>query len=64
MKKEITYPCIVYVEAALMENGEVIHLGKTIGRIGEKQRELLEAGATKTARGNEPVVALGNGNVA
>ena len=58
-KKEVQYPMVVYVEGALMEEGEVLHYGKRIGRINDKQRELIEAGATKLTRGNEIVVALG-----
>lgn len=62
-EKEVTYPMIVLLEAALMENGEVIHFGKSLGYINKKQLDLVEKGATKTARGNEPIVAIGS-NVA
>ena len=51
-KKEITYPAIVYVEAALMENGEVLHYGKSLGFINDKQKDLVESGATKLTKGN------------
>lgn len=60
MTKDTNYPKIVLVEGALMENGEVIHFGKTLGFINDKQRDLVEAGASKLARGGEPVVALGD----
>ena len=50
----------VMLEAALMENGEVIHYGKTLGYIGKKQRELIESRATKLSRPNVVVVALGD----
>ena len=59
-KEEIKYPIIVYVEGALMENGEVIHYGQTLGYICKKQRELIEAEATRLTKGNEIVVALGD----
>lgn len=53
---------IVYVEAALMPNGEVIHLGKTLGYVSKRQAEMVESGACKLTRGSEPVVALGKDN--
>jgi len=59
-KKEITYPLVVHVEGVLMANGEFIHYGKSLGWINEKQRDLVESGASKLARGNEIVIALGN----
>lgn len=49
---------IVYVEAVLMPNNELIHMGQTIGYINEKQRELIDSGANKSTRGNEVVVAI------
>ena len=58
-KSEVQYPVVVLLEAALMANGEVIHFGKTLGFINERQRELVENGASKTARGGEIVVAVG-----
>ena len=54
------YPKIVLIEGALMANGEVIHFGKSLGFINKKQKDLVESGANKIARGNEPVVALGD----
>lgn len=66
-KEEIEYPMVVMLEAVLMGNGEVIHFGKSLGFAGKKQMELVESGATKIARGNEPVVAIrthGRDNVA
>lgn len=58
-----TYPKIVMVEAVLMENGEVIHFGKTLGFINEGQRKIVESEATKLAKNGQMVVALGD-NVA
>lgn len=49
---------IVYVEAALMPNNELIHMGQTLGYINEKQRKLVDSGANKLTRGNEVVVAI------
>ncbi len=49
---------IVYIEAVLMDNGELIHFGKTLGFITDKQRGLLDARATKMTKGSEPVVAI------
>ena len=57
-------PIIVYLEACLMPNGEVIHFGKSLGFISDKQKELVESGATKLTRGKEIVIAVGKKNVA
>lgn len=62
-KVEVLYPKVVYVEAVIMANGEVIHYGKTLGFANKKQIDLLEAGANKLTRGSEDVIAL-NGNIA
>lgn len=58
-EKGFTYPVVVYVEAVAMANGEIIHYGKTIGFMNERQVSMLEAGATKLTKGSEPVVAVG-----
>lgn len=58
-KKDTIYPKIVLVEGALMANGEFIHFGKSLGWINERQRELVENGASKMARGTEIIIALG-----
>lgn len=50
---------IVLLEAVLMGNGEIIHFGKSLGCINKKQQDLVENGATKTARGHEIIVAIG-----
>lgn len=57
------YPKIVYIEAILMANGELIHYGKSLGYISDKQIEIIESGAEKLTRGSESVVAL-NPNIA
>jgi hypothetical protein len=62
-KKEILYPLVVSLEAVLMANGEVLHYGKSLGFVSEKEMDLVESGATKLARGGEIMVALGD-NVA
>lgn len=49
---------IVYLEAVLMPNGELIHFGKSLGFTSEEQRELVEKGATKLTKGKEKVVAI------
>ena len=59
-EKDTTYPKVVVIEGALMGNGEFIHYGKSLGFINERQRDLIESGAHKIARGTEPVVALGD----
>lgn len=41
-----------------MDNNELIHFGKSLGFITDRQRDLLEAHATKTTRGNEVVVCI------
>lgn len=50
---------VVYVEAVLMPNGEVIHFGKTLGFANKRQIDLVEKGATKITKGGEAVIALG-----
>lgn len=54
------YPKVVLLEAVAMANGEIIHYGKSLGFMNQKQIELLESGATKMSRGSEPVVAVGS----
>ena len=49
---------IVYIEAVLMENNELIHFGKSLGFITNEQRSRVDARATKLTRGKEIVVAL------
>ena len=56
----ITYPLVVLIEGVIMANGELIHYGRSLGFVNEKQLELLETGANKTARGHEPIIALGD----
>lgn len=52
---------IVYIEAVLMDNREVIHMGKIIGKIGRRQLELINNGATKLTKGHEKIVAISKG---
>jgi hypothetical protein len=49
---------VVYVEAVLMPNREVIHFGKTLGFVTDKQAQLVDSGACKMTTGNEPVVSV------
>lgn len=49
---------IVYVEAVLMPNNEVLHLGKSLGYISNEQRRLVNAGVNKTSEDNIEVVEL------
>ena len=56
----MNYPTIVYLEVALMENGECLHYGQSLGCVNEQQRKLVESGATKLTRGSVPMVALGD----
>lgn len=48
---------IVYLEAALMPNNEVLHLGKSLGYISDRQRELVTFGVNKTVK-NAKVIEL------
>ncbi len=61
--KEIEYPKVVYLEAVLMANREVMHFGKSLGFVNERQENLVKNGATKLTKGNEVVIAV-NDNVA
>lgn len=50
---------IVYVEALLMDNGELLHMGKSLGYVSARQDELVENGACKMTKGSEPIVNIG-----
>lgn len=53
---------IVYIEAVLMDNDELIHMGKTLGFIGKRQRELVDSkGAGKMSKGGITVVEIKRG---
>ena len=52
-------PKIVYLEGILMENGEFISHGKSIGYCNKKQIALVEKGACKITKGGETIIALG-----
>ena len=60
-KNKIEYPKVVQLEAVLMEDGEVIHYGKSLGFICKRQRELIEAGANKISRPNVDMIAISHG---
>ncbi len=49
---------VVYIEAVLMDNDELIHFGKSLGFINKKQRDLIKKGANKITKGKEVVVAI------
>lgn len=50
---------IVYIEALLMDNNELLHCGKTLGFVGKRQKELVESkGAGKLAKGGITVVEI------
>lgn len=50
---------IVYIEAVLMDNDELIHLGKSLGFIGKRQRELVDSkGAGKLSKSGTTVVEI------
>lgn len=55
----MTYPKVVYIEAVLMDNNEVIAHGNTLGFINKEQKGLVENEATKLTKGHEVIVALG-----
>lgn len=41
-----------------MDNGELIHFGKSLGFVSKKQEELVESGACKMTKGSEPIVCI------
>lgn len=49
---------VVYLEAVLMDNDELVHFGKSLGFVSKRQRELVENGACKLTKGNEPIVSI------
>lgn len=49
---------LVYLEAILMDNKELIHKGKSLGFIGTRQSELVESKACKLSHPNMPVVEI------
>lgn len=49
---------MVYVEAVVMPNDEVISFGKSLGFISKAQRDLIESGAYKQAKNGDIVIAL------
>lgn len=49
---------VVYIEAVLMANNELIHFGKSLGFVSDRQKKLVESGACKMARGKEPIVMI------
>lgn len=57
--KKIEFPIVVYLEAVLMANGEVIHYGKTLGWANDRQMDLVKRGATKLTKDGEDIVAVG-----
>jgi len=57
-KEDFNCPAIIYIEAVVMPNREVVHYGRSLGFICEKQMELIKSGATKLTKGKEVVVAL------
>ena len=56
--KEIEYPKVVYLEAILMANREVLHYGKSLGFINDEQSDLVESEATRLSKSNEVIVDL------
>lgn len=59
MEKDTNYPKVVFVEAVLMDNREVISMGQTLGFVNKRQQELVENGACKIAKGGEAIIHLG-----
>lgn len=50
---------IVYIEAVLMPNDEIIHMGKSLGFISQRQRELADSkGAGKLSKAGMLVVEI------
>lgn len=49
---------VVYLEAILMPNLELIHFGKSLGFVSERQAEMVKSGACKLSKGSEPIVSL------
>lgn len=50
---------VVYAEAIMAPNGEIVHFGQTLGWANARQIELVENGACKITKGGEPIVSLG-----
>jgi len=54
------YPITALIEGVVMANGEFIHYGVSLGFLNQEQIDQLEKGANRIARGEEPIVALGD----
>lgn len=53
-----THMEVVYIEAVLMDNKELLHYGKSLGYVTEYQASLVEEGACKITKGGEAIVAI------
>lgn len=53
-------PEIVYLQAVLMPNGEVIHFGKTLGFLNEREWKRIREGNAKLTSAGNVVVELGD----
>lgn len=64
-RQQLTTPGIVYVEAVLLDNNELIHFGRSLGFISDDQYRLVTGeggpGACKLTRGGDPIVRIGGG---
>lgn len=49
---------VVYIEAVLMDNRELMHYGKSLGFVTEEQFKMVQDDACKLTKGNEPIVAI------
>lgn len=50
---------LIYIEAILMDNNELIHMGKSLGSVSERQRELVESnGGGKMSKGGVTIVEI------
>jgi len=52
----------VYVEAILMPNREVIHYGRTLGFVSEREHELAELDACEFSKEPTPVIRMSWGD--
>jgi hypothetical protein len=56
--KNIKGPTIVYVEAVLMPNREVIHYGKSLGLVNKRQLEMVAQDVCGHTKGEEKIIVI------
>lgn len=49
----------VYIEAILMDNNELVHMGQSLGIVSKRQRELVDShGAGKLSKSDITIVEI------